>query len=67
MLNLDRILNHDRLIGAMTGLWRPAFDELLPNFTEAYEHRLLKPEVARQRAIGGGRKATLKRLEEKML
>lgn len=67
MLNLDRILNQDRLIRAMTGLSRPAFDELLPNFTDAYEQSLLKPEVARQRAIGGRCKVTLKRMEEKLL
>jgi hypothetical protein len=36
MLNLERILNQDRLIRAITGLNRKAFEELVPSFTEAY-------------------------------
>jgi hypothetical protein len=36
MLNLERILQQDRLIRAMTGLNRKAFEALLPSFTEAY-------------------------------
>ncbi|MEY2858582.1 MAG: hypothetical protein RLZZ74_2895 [Cyanobacteriota bacterium] len=36
MLNLERILNQDRLMRAMTGLNRKGFEELLPSFTEAY-------------------------------
>jgi DDE superfamily endonuclease/Helix-turn-helix of DDE superfamily endonuclease len=67
MLNLARILNQDRLIRAITGLNRKAFEELLPSFTETYEQSLLKPAEERKRAPGGGRKATLGTPSEKLL
>jgi len=60
MLNLERILQNDRLLRAMTGLNRKAFEELLPSFSEAYGQSQNKPEVERKRAPGGGRKATLR-------
>jgi hypothetical protein len=41
MLNLERILNQDRLMRAMTGLNRQAFEALLPSFTAAYQHSLV--------------------------
>ena len=63
MLNLERILKEDRLVRGMTGLNRKAFEELLPSFTQAYEHSLSKGQQERQRAPGGGRKATLKTME----
>ena len=66
MLNLERILKEDRLVRGMTGLNRKAFEELLPSFTQAYEHSLSKGQQERQRAPGGGRKATLKTMEEKL-
>jgi DDE superfamily endonuclease/Helix-turn-helix of DDE superfamily endonuclease len=67
MLNLERILKQDRLMRAMTGLNRKAFEELLPSFTAAYERSLFNPFAERQRAPGGGRKATLKTMTEKLL
>ena len=66
MLNLERILKQDRLLRAMTGLNRKAFEELLPSFTEAYESSLFNEQQERQRAVGGGRKATLRTMEEKL-
>ena len=66
MLNLKRILKEDRLIRAMTGLNRRAFTALLPSFAEAYEKSRIKPEVKRKRAMGGGRKAVLKTIEDKL-
>lgn len=66
MLNLERILNQDRLMRAMTGLNRKAFATLLPSFTIAYEQRMFKPAAARKRAPGGGRKATLLTIEQKL-
>jgi hypothetical protein len=39
MLNLERILNQDRLMRAMTGLNRKAFEELLLSFTDIYRQR----------------------------
>lgn len=60
MLNLEHILQDDRLMRAMTGLNRRAFEELLPSFSEAYWQSQMKPEGERKRAPGGGRKATLR-------
>jgi hypothetical protein len=60
MLNLERILQNDRLLRAMTGLNRKAFEELLPSFSEANRQSQTKPEGERKRAPGGGRKATLR-------
>ncbi len=60
MLNLERILASDRLMRAMTGLNRKAFEALLPGFSEAYRQYQLRPKVNRKRAVGGGRKATLR-------
>jgi hypothetical protein len=67
MLNLERILKQDRLVRALTGLNRKAFEALLPSFTEAYERRLFNDPQGRQRAPGGGRKATLRTMEEKLV
>ena len=66
MLKLERILNQDRLMRAMTGLNRKAFEALLPSFTHAYQQSLIKPEAKRKRAPGGGRKATLKTMADKL-
>lgn len=66
MLNLDRILQNDRLLRAMTGLNRPAFEKLLPSFSEAYQQSQVKPGVERKRAPGGGRKATLRTNRDKL-
>lgn len=67
MLNLERILNQDRLLRATTGLNRKAFEALLPSFAQAYEQSRTKLEVKRKRAVGGGRKATLRSSSEKLL
>ncbi len=66
MLNLERILNEDRLLRSMTGLNRQAFDELLPIFAQAYYESLTPPEMLRKRAIGGGHKGSLKTIELKL-
>jgi len=66
MLNLKRILNQDRLLRAMTGLNRKAFNALLPSFSQAYGQRVSKLQVERKRAPGGGRKATLLTIEQKL-
>ena len=41
MLNITRALNNDRLIRALTGLNRKAFDELCSVFGPVYEESLL--------------------------
>jgi hypothetical protein len=64
MLNIERALKQDRLLRAMTGLNRKAFDTLLPMFSAAYEETLL--QQPRSRAIGGGRKARLRHHQDKL-
>lgn len=64
MLNIERALKQDRLLRAMTGLNRKAFDALLPTFRAVYEQEGL--EQPRQRAIGGGRKARLRTPQDKL-
>jgi hypothetical protein len=66
MLELERILKQDRLLRALTGLNRKAFDALLPSFAQAYWQSLATPEGIRKRVPGGGRKATLQMLEAKL-
>jgi len=66
MLNLERIFRDDRLLRAMTGLNRKAFESLLPSFNEAYQESRSNPEVVRKRAPGGGRKATLRTSRDKL-
>jgi hypothetical protein len=66
MLNLDRIFQQERLLRAMTGLNRKAFEALLPSFAQAYEQSRSNPDVKRQRAVGGGRKATVRTPRDKL-
>jgi Helix-turn-helix of DDE superfamily endonuclease len=67
MLNLERIRADDRLMRSMTGLNRQSFKELLPSFEEAYYSSLQKAKPFRLKAVGGGRTATLKTVEDKLL
>lgn len=64
MLNTERVLKQDRLLRAMTGLNRKAFDALVPTFSAVYEQSLR--QSPRQRAVGGGRKARLRNCEDKL-
>lgn len=64
MLNIERALKQNRLLRALTGLNRKAFDALLPTFNAVYEQDLLKQQ--RQRAVGGGRKARLRNPQDKL-
>lgn len=64
MLNIERVLKQDRLLRALTGLNRKAFEALLVAFSPLYEQaRQTQP---RQRAVGGGRKARLRGNQEKL-
>jgi hypothetical protein len=58
MLNTEQALKQDRLLRALTGMNRQAFESLLLTFTEAYEQST--EQKPRKRAMGGGRKALLK-------
>jgi hypothetical protein len=64
MLDIERALNQDRLLRALTGLNRKAFDALLETFSPVYEQT--RQTQARQRAVGGGRKARLLTTQAKL-
>ena len=64
MLNIERALKQDRLLRALTGLNRKAFESLLESFNQRYEQTLL--EKPRQRSVGGGRKARLRTTQDKL-
>ena len=64
MLNIEQALKQERLLRALTGMNRKAFNALLLTFTEVYEQSLR--EQPRKRAIGGGRKARLKNNSAKL-
>ncbi len=64
MLDIQRVLKQDRLVRALTGLNRKAFDQLLSTFSPVYEQS--RQTQSRQRAVGGGRKARLLGTQEKL-
>ena len=64
MLDIGRVLNQDRLLRALTGLNRKAFEELLSAFSPLYDQA--RQTGPRQRALGGGRKARLLGSQEKL-
>lgn len=66
MLKIERALEHDRLLRAVTGLHRQAFDQLCEVFEAAYQEALERETKPRQRARGGGRKARLGSIEAKL-
>lgn len=66
MLNIERALENDRLLRAVTGLNRKAFDPLCEVFGAAYQEALERETKPRQRARGGGRKARLGSIEAKL-
>jgi len=66
MLNIERALENDRLLRAVTGLNRKAFDQLCEVFEAAYQEELERETKPRQRARGGGRKARLGSIEAKL-
>jgi hypothetical protein len=66
MLNIEKILGQDRLIRAMTGLNRQAFEALLLSFAVEYERVYSTLTKSRQRARGAGAKAKLKNPQEKL-
>ena len=66
MLNIERILGQDRLLRATTGLNRKAFEDLSVKFEVVYSSWSQKREKPRQRNGGGGRKARLTTIKEKL-
>ena len=66
MLNINRALKNDRLLRALTGLNRKAFDSLCEVFSTVYQEQLERTPQPRKRARGGGRKARLESIESKL-
>lgn len=66
MLNIQRALESDRLLRALTGLNRKAFDELCEAFGTVYQATLEEGPKPRKRSRGGGRKARLRSMEAKV-
>lgn len=67
MLDINRVLKEDRLLRAFTGLNRKAFDELSQGIEIVLnQEAIAKSQKHRKRAVGGGRKARLQGVEEKL-
>jgi len=68
MLNLQRALDKDRTLRALTGLSRSAFEQLTPTFAQALAQADVprRSPAPRQRAAGAGRKPRLSTVEEKL-
>ena len=64
MLDIERALKQDRLLRGLTGFNRKAFDTLLETFSPVYEQTC--QTQPRQRAVGGGRKARLLSVQQKL-
>lgn len=64
MLKIEGIIKQDRLLRALTGLNRRAFESLVPTFEQQYQESL--QFESRKRAIGGGRKAHLTTITAKL-
>lgn len=67
MLCYETLKQRPKRLLAMTGLACREFEELLPAFGRAYAARYPATKKKRKRAAGGGRKATLGTLEDKLL
>ena len=71
MLSYKKIKNKPRILRSLTGLSPAAFNQLVVSFRKGYEQELAQAdeqrEKPRQRQRGGGRKATLVSIEDKVL
>ena len=67
MLDINRVLKEDRLLRALTGLNRKAFDELLQAFcAKLNSEAIATMQKPRLREIEGGRKAQLLEPKDKL-
>lgn len=67
MININKILGKDRLLRAMIGLNRKAFENLLEKFEKVYnEQEEKRGKRPRKRKRGGGRKGRLASMAEKL-
>jgi hypothetical protein len=67
MLDIEHILQDDRQMRATTGMNLKAFNALVPSFEAAYQDYISQSRRWRMRALGGGRKPKLSRIEDKLL
>lgn len=71
MLTYEKIKNKPRILCSLTGLSPAAFKQLAVSFQKGYEQELEQAEgqreKPRQRQHGGGRKATLASIEDKLV
>jgi hypothetical protein len=69
MLNLQRVMKDERLLRALTGLNKKAFDELKETFAEVVPQQEIpgRSQQPRQRATGAGRKPRLETVEQKLI
>ena len=67
MLRYETLKRQPKRLLALTGLARREFEELVSVFGRAYAGRYPMARKKRKRAVGGGRKATLRTLEDKLL
>ena len=66
MLNVKRALRSDRLMKALTGMTIAEFNTLLPTFNDALKKSRAAQKPDRKRAVGGGRKHTLRNGREQL-
>jgi hypothetical protein len=70
MLSYDRLQHSPRALRTFTGLDKDEFEQLLIPFAQAWETYVSthqNPEHVRKRRFGGGRKARLRSIEDKLL
>jgi hypothetical protein len=67
MPNIERIMQDDRQMRAMTGMNLKVFKALVPIFATAYQNATSQSKRWRMRSPGGGRKPKLSTIEDKLL
>lgn len=63
-MDIDKVLNNQRLSRALIGLSKAAFLSLLPAFTQIVREQA--ESKRRKRAVGGGRKGNIKEAKQKL-
>ena len=69
MLNLQRVMKDERLLRALTGLNKKAFDDLKETFAQVVPQQEIprRSQQPRQRATGADRKPRLETVEQKLI
>lgn len=63
-MNIDKVLNNNRLVRAVLGINKKVFEKLLVSFTEM--HRKMAESKERKRAFGGGSNGNIKDPKKKL-